>query len=111
MLFAALGKLDLLTVLVLMGAAILPHKLLFYAAIYLLLKGIFFGILLRDFASKIDLACGVYLMFLSQGITMPIIHTLVLLWLLQKTILTFIAIGVKLMLIYYRNRESIPFKF
>lgn len=107
MLFVALGKLDLITVLVLMGAAALPQKLLIWAAIYLLIKGIFFGFFLKDFASKIDFISGIYLLILSYGLKIPYVHTLVLLWLLQKTILTFIAIGLKLLIFYYEYKDGL----
>ena len=105
MLFATLGKLDLITVLVLMGAAILPQKMLLFAAVYLLAKGLIFGVLMGDFASKIDLACGAYIGILSFGLYIPVIHTLAFIWLLQKTILTFVAIGVKAVVFYYHYRD------
>ncbi|MBN2367607.1 hypothetical protein JXC34_01205 [Candidatus Woesearchaeota archaeon] len=111
MLFATLGKLDLLTVLILMGAAILPKKLLLFAAIYLLIKGGLFIWLSRDFASYGDFISGIYLLILSFGIQIPFVHQVVLFWLLQKTIMTFIAIGLKLLLFYYEYRESFPALF
>ena len=108
MIFAALGKLDLLTVIILMGAAILPSKLLLYASIYLIIKGGLFVLLSRDFASYGDLFSGFYLLILSYGIMVPYLHQLVFFWLLQKTILTFIAIGLKLFVFYYEYRKELP---
>jgi hypothetical protein len=108
MLFATLGKLDFITVLILLGAAILPQKMLMYAAIYLVVKGLLFILLSRDFASYIDLGCGVYLFIMFLGLTIPVLHQIVLFWLIQKTALTFLAIGVKLMLFYYQYREDMP---
>lgn len=108
MLFATLGKLDFITVLILMGAAFLPSKLLIYAAIYLILKGLIFILINRDFASYIDLGCGLYLLCLSMGLKIPYVHQIVFYWLLQKTIMTFIAIGLKLMLFYDQYKEEFP---
>ncbi len=108
MLFATLGKLDFITVLILMGAAVLPSKLLLYASIYLIIKGIAFIMISRDFASYGDLFSGFYLALLSTGIKIPYLHQIVFFWLLQKTLLTFIAIGIRLMIFYYENKESLP---
>jgi hypothetical protein len=108
MLFATLGKLDLITVLILIGAAILPSKLLVFAALYLILKGVIFGLLNKDFASYGDLFSGFYLLVLSTGIKIPYLHQVVFFWLLQKTIMTFIAIGLKLMIFYYEYKEKFP---
>ena len=104
MIFATLGKLDLITVLILMGAAIMPQSFLVYAAFYLIIKGAVFIYISRDFASYGDFACGIYLFVLSFGRSVPIVHTLVLLWLLQKTMLTFIAIGIRLSIMYYNYK-------
>jgi len=108
MLFEKLGTLDLITVLILIGAAILPSKLLYIAAIYLVVKGMSFILISKDFASYIDVACGIYLFVLSHGIKIPLLHNVVLLWLLQKTIMTFIAIGLKTVIFYYENRDQLP---
>ena len=108
MLFATLGKFDLLTVLILMGAAIVPQKFLLVAAVYLLVKGGIFILISKDFASYGDFISGIYLLVLSLGIKIPVVHTIVLFWLLQKTIMTFIAIGLKLTIFYYENKEIFP---
>ena len=108
MLFATLGKLDLITVLILMGASIVPSKFLLFAAIYLLVKGGIFIFISRDFASYGDFFSGIYLLILSYGIRLPLIHNIVLFWLLQKTIMTFIAIGLKFTIFYYEYRDSFP---
>jgi hypothetical protein len=106
MLFATLGKLDLITVLILIGAVILPKQLLLFAAVYLLIKGFIFIFLSKDFASYIDFMCGIYLAILSLGIRIPYVHNVVLFWLLQKTIMTFIAIGLQLFIFYYQHKEK-----
>src|SRR5512133_616650 len=98
MLFATLGKLDFLTVLILLGAAILPHQFLLYAAVYLLIKGAIFILLNKDFASYGDFISGAYMLILSFGIVIPVIHQVILFWLIQKTALTFLAIGFQVFL-------------
>jgi len=108
MLFATLGKLDLITVIILIGAAVFPKKLLLFAALYLLLKGSIFIFLNKDFASYGDFFSGIYLVFLANNVKIPYVHNIVLFWLLQKTILTFIGIGLKLFLFYYENKERMP---
>ncbi len=108
MLFATLGKLDLITVLVLMFAAILPKTFLLYAAIYLLIKGALFVLFSKDFASYGDFISGIYLLVLSFGLEIPIAHQIVLFYLLQKTIMTFIAIGFRVMIFYYEYKHKFP---
>jgi hypothetical protein len=91
-----------------MGAAVLPQKLLFFAAIYLLVKGLAFIMMTRDFASYGDFFSGIYLLVLSFGITIPVVHSIVLFWLFQKTLMTFVAIGLKLFIYYGEHREEMP---
>jgi hypothetical protein len=91
-----------------MEAAVLPHKLLFFAAVYLLVKGIAFIMMTRDFASYGDFFSGVYLLVLSYGIFIPVVHQIVLFWLFQKTIMTFVAIGLKLFIYYGEHKEELP---
>ena len=108
MLFRTLGTFDFIAVLILMGAAILPHTFLLYAALYLIIKGLIFIFISRDFASYGDLFSGIYLLVFSYGLKVPVVHTIVLFYLIQKTILTFIAIGLKLLLFYGEYREELP---
>jgi hypothetical protein len=110
MLFAALGKLDFLTVLILLAAAIVPKKFLMAAAVYLLIKGAIFVWMNRDFASYGDFFSGIYLVILANGLRIPYLHNVVLFWLIQKTALTFIAIGLKLVLFYYEYKDELPFR-
>ena len=95
MIFKALGTLDLATVFVLLGAAILPEQLLFVAAVYMIVKGGVFTFMSKDLASIGDFIAGIYLFVLAFGLKIPILHPIVLLYLAQKTLLTFVAIGVK----------------
>jgi hypothetical protein len=91
-----------------MGAAILPQKLLFYAAMYLIIKGTLFVLISRDFASYGDLFSGFYLLVFSMGVKIPLLHQIVFFWLLQKTIMTFIAIGIKLFVFYHEYKQELP---
>ena len=106
--FRTLGTLDLLTVIILMLAAVAPHKLLLFAAIYMIVKGIIFILVSRDIASYGDLIAGIYLFILSNSIRVPLVHEVVLFYLLQKTILTFIAIGLKLFIFYNEYKSELP---
>ncbi|NTV23112.1 MAG: hypothetical protein HGA85_01910 [Nanoarchaeota archaeon] len=108
MLFRALGTGDAVGVLILLGAAILPSKLLFWAAMYFMIKGLFFIWLSRDIASYGDFIAGSYMWILSLGISIPYLHQVVIFYLLQKTILTFIAIAFHAMVFYYDNKEDFP---
>ena len=100
MIFKTLGTLDLLAVILLIGAAIFPKSLLLYAGAYLLLKGIIFIITSKDIASYGDALSGAYLALLSFGTNIEIIGTIVLIYLAQKTLLTFVKIGIETYSIY-----------
>jgi hypothetical protein len=108
MLFATLGKLDLITVLILIGAAVLPQKLLLFAAIYLLIKGGIFILLTRDFASYGDFISGIYMILLAYGIRIPFVHEIILFWLIQKTAMTFLALTIYLFLFYQEHKQELP---
>jgi hypothetical protein len=108
MLFATLGKLDLITVLILLGAAVLPKTFLLYAAIYLLIKSAIFIFMNKDFASYGDFISGIYMLIVSYGIRIPFVHEIVLFWLIQKTALTFLAIGLQLFLFYQEHKQEMP---
>ncbi len=110
MIFKTLGTLDLLSVILLIGAAIFPKSLLLYAGVYLLLKGIIFIITSKDIASYGDALSGAYLALLSFGTSIEIIGTIVLIYLAQKTVLTFVKIGIETYsfynLIKFRSQEN-----
>jgi hypothetical protein len=108
MIFATLGKLDLITVLILIGAAVLPQKLLLFAAIYLLIKGGIFILLNRDFASYGDFISGIYMFLLAYGIRLPFVHEIILFWLIQKTAMTFLALAIRLFLFYQEHKQELP---
>jgi hypothetical protein len=108
MLFATLGKLNLITVLILLGAAVLPHQFLMIAAIYLLIKGGIFILINKDFASYGDFISGIYMLLLAYGIMIPVVHEIVLFWLIQKTALTFLAIGFYMFLYYQEHKQEMP---
>ena len=105
MLFKTLGLFDLIAVLLLIGEAVFPTKFLAYAGIYLILKGIFFVLISNDLASYGDAVAGGYLMLLTLGLHIPYFHTIVLLYLAQKTILTFVVISINAYVIYRLFKE------
>ena len=98
--FKTLGILDLFTVIVLAGAAVFPEKFLLYAGIYLIVKGIFFISISRDFASYGDALSGAYILAMLAGIRLPVLNTVVLAWLGQKTFVTFVKIGIETYWLY-----------
>ena len=106
MLFRTLGTLDFNTILILLGAALLPEKLLLLAAFYLVVKGATFAYSSSDWASYGDIISGCYLFLFSLGIKIPVVHTIIILYLIQKTMLTFIALGIKASLYYHHHFKS-----
>ncbi|GEM_PF-3906413 len=95
MIFKTLGIMDLVTVIILMGAAAFPQKMLLYAGLYLLIKGLVFIMASKDIASYGDAISGAYMALMAFGLTKPFITTAVLIYLGQKTFLTFVKIGVE----------------
>ena len=95
MIFKTLGILDLITVIVLMSAAILPEKMLLYAGLYLLIKGLIFIATSKDIASYGDAASGAYFILMAAGLNISMLTTAALIYLGQKTFLTFIKIGIE----------------
>lgn len=78
-----LGIGDLLSILLIWTAQIIPQRFALLAAIYLLGKGGIFAIG-GDFASYIDVICGVYVILLTFGIGNILLSVLFSLYLLQK---------------------------
>lgn len=111
MLFKTLGTLDFITVLVLIGAAIIPKVMLSYAAIYLIIKALYFIFISKDIASYGDLISGVYMILLSYGVKIPYIHNIILFYLIQKTFLTFVAIAITFYTLYrtYEERSILSY--
>lgn len=106
MIYKTLGILDLITVIAIISAAILPEKLLLYTAAYLLLKGLFFISVSNDFASYGDALSGVYMLLMVLGFNFPLATTAVLLYLGQKTFFTFVKIGIETYWLYKFIRQA-----
>ena len=106
MIFKTLGLLDLLTVIILAGAAIFPQKILVYAALYMLTKGLFFVFLSNDFASYGDAIAGGYMLLIVFGLTMPMLTTIALIYLGQKTFFTFVKVSIETYALYKFIRNS-----
>ncbi|MBI2575433.1 hypothetical protein HYV82_06135 [Candidatus Woesearchaeota archaeon] len=86
---------DLVTVIILIGAAVFPQKMLLYAGLYLMIKGLVFIMASKDIASYGDAISGAYMALMSFGLTIPFITTAALIYLGQKTFLTFVKIGIE----------------
>jgi hypothetical protein len=63
---------------------IIPQKILFYVLLYLIIKGLFFVLVSNDFASYIDIFCGLYVGLLILGISVSFISVLCVVYLAQK---------------------------
>lgn len=84
----ALSDIIATSVIILYLAEFFPLATIKYIAFYLIIKGGFFLLLSKDFASLVDALFGVYFLILSSGIySNTIITTIAALWLFQKAIL------------------------
>ncbi len=106
MIFKTLGIMDLVAVVIFLGAAIFPKEMLLYAGIYLAAKGLFFVLLSKDIASYGDAASGIYIILFAIGLRIPILNTAFIIYLVQKTILTMIKVSIETYSIYRFIRES-----
>jgi len=68
---------------------LLPKQIVFYIAGYLILKGGMFAIT-GNIISYIDVFCGIYLILLTYGISFTILTLFVVIFLIQKNILSFL---------------------
>jgi len=65
-----------------------PVTMLYYVALYLIIKGVFFIIISKDFASFVDVVFGIYFLIVLSGIySNTAITVLAAVWLFQKAIL------------------------
>ncbi len=108
MIFKTLGFMDLIAVILLLGAAIFPSKLLLYAAVYLVVKGFFFIFVSKDIASFGDALSGVYILMFIIGLSSSVLNTIVLLYLGQKTFFTFVKISVETFVFVRELRQARP---
>jgi len=80
---------DVLCALTIGLSFILPRSIVLTAAMYLIFKGGFFG-MTGNFMSWIDLACGIYMIFLAYGLSSVVITIIAFLYLIQKGIIAFL---------------------
>ncbi len=94
MIFYLLPILDIVTAAVLMLHVhfnIVPFSVVLIHGIYLSLKGVLFA--KSDFASKIDLLCGIYIILVAFGLfANSTIALIISIWLGQKAVLALIPI-------------------
>lgn len=88
MIVKILGFIDLLIVPIIFLSPHIPQKVVFYGAGYLITKGAFFG-MAGDIASYIDILCGLYIILLGFGISWTFLNVIVIIYLMQKAILSF----------------------
>ncbi len=84
MILKILGLADILAIMALLAATILPQKLVILMALYLIIKGLFFILTGGVFPSFFDIISGLYLVIASFGISHWIPTVVITLFLLQK---------------------------
>jgi hypothetical protein len=70
----------------------IPDKALYIIGAYLIIKGVLFTVMSKDIASIIDLICGLYALSIVLGFFNPIITLIVILYLAQKVVFSFIRL-------------------
>ncbi|MBU0757305.1 MAG: hypothetical protein KKF44_04515 [Nanoarchaeota archaeon] len=70
-----------------------PDKALYIIAAYLFTKGLLFTVMSKDIASIIDLCAGLYALMITMGISIPVITTVVVVFLAQKAALSLVRLG------------------
>lgn len=88
MIVKILGFADILAIIALLAAKILPKQLVIIMALYLILKGLLFLIIGGSFTNLIDTSSGLYLVFAAYGISHWIPTTIVVIFILQKAIIS-----------------------
>ncbi len=88
MIVKILGFADILAVIALLTSSFLPQNLVIFMAIYLIIKGLYFILLGGLFPNVFDIISGLYLIIASFGFTHWIPTVLVMLFLLQKAIIS-----------------------
>ncbi|MCB9362615.1 hypothetical protein H6504_04210 [Candidatus Woesearchaeota archaeon] len=90
MIIKILGLLDLISATILLFGELLPNRALFYAGMYLCIKGFFFG-RMGDIASWIDLLVGVYVFaFAIFNLEFGMLTIVALIYLYQKALFSFV---------------------
>ena len=89
MIVKILGLADILAVIALLLIKILPKPLIIIAALYLIIKGLFFLITGGSiFMNFFDIVSGAYLVSASYGISHWVATSLVIIFLLQKAVIS-----------------------
>ncbi len=88
MLIKILGFADILTIIALLAASILPQPLVILMAVYLILKGIIFVTIGGNIIDILDVIAGFYIATASYGISHWIITSIVVIYLGQKAFIS-----------------------
>jgi len=89
MILKILGFLDFFAIITIIFSFILPRSVILYGAGWLILKGVLFGFT-GEVTSWIDAVCGIYTILLAYGIGNNIITVLVIIYLTQKAVMSFL---------------------
>lgn len=88
MLIKILGFADILAIIALLAASILPQPLVILMSIYLILKGIIFVTIGGNIIDVLDVIAGFYMAAASYGISHWIITSIVIIYLGQKAFIS-----------------------
>jgi len=89
MILKFLGALDLFAIITIIFSFMLPKSVILYGAGWLILKGVLFGFT-GEITSWIDAVCGIYAMLLAYGIGNNLVTVVVIIYLLQKAVVSFL---------------------
>ena len=87
MIVKILGVADMLAVLSLLLASVIPQVIIIIMALYLIIKGLIFTII-GNIPSFIDLIIGFYIIAVSFGISHWIITLIVVVYIVQKAVIS-----------------------
>lgn len=88
MLLKLLGVLDILAIIALLSATILPKTIMLVIALYLIIKGVLFMITGTPLPNFFDVMSGIYIAAVSYGISHWIPTLLVIIYIGQKAIIS-----------------------
>ena len=90
MLAKILGIGDLLSGMCILLASVFPAAWVIVFAKYLILKGGIFAVM-GNVVSMIDVACGVYMIFLAFGYGWVVLNIIVIVFLIQKGLISLVS--------------------
>ena len=90
MIVKLLGFTDILAIVALLGASMLPQISVLIMGLYLIIKGVLFMILGGQLPNILDIICGFYIVTVSYGLSHWVINLIVILYIGQKAIISLV---------------------